>query len=643
MTIEEIQDKIIEQVQLEHYDVARNLITAVAERSNADKDVVQKYQKLYEEQKAANEKLEKKMEQLQEPPLSQGIILGPSPDAEKNVVVGIGGQRFEVRLADKSSFQPADLVAGQEAWLNQDRQIVKVREAANVGEAGEVLAVLDDTHLEVKTHGTDGMVVECAPQLQEERLKIGDRVRVDPHLAIAFQKLESTETKELELEEVPDVTYDDIGGLDEEIEQIQDAIELPYLYNQLFRLYHLKRPKGILLYGPPGCGKTMLAKAIANHLTTEITKNLKQIEKTLELLVFVQEEDVTFAGAIKVYKKWLTVVKGETEEEEQSKLPETIEQIRTELSEFLTIRDVPHEHPEEELKVIKRQLSEGSQAYFMSIKGPELLNKYVGETEHSIRRLFLQAKRRASTTTPVIMFFDEIEALFRRRGSRLSSDVESTIVPQFLSEIDGVEGLNNVIIIGATNRQDLMDPAILRPGRLDIKIKVNRPNKKAAIAIFSKYLSLELPVELNEEGEDGKEAAIQEMIKKGAGMMYDDGSVFKVTGKSTGGKPQSHPCREFLSGAMIENIVNHCKKRALKRELQNGRRGICWEDLRDAIKEELEQNKDQLVSTTLNLSEEDLTVECVLAETFIGEGIPPLLQLIERPWQNVMLSELSIS
>ncbi len=639
MTIEEFQDKIIEQVQLQNYKNARDLIAALVRHSNAAED----YQKLYEKQKAANERLEKKMEGFQEPPLSQGIVVGSSPDDDQNVIVGIGGQRFEVRLIDKENLLPADLVTGHEAWLNQDRQIVKVREASNVGEAGEILAILDDRHIEVKTHGNEGIVVECAPQLAETKLQTGDRVRVDPHLAIAFEKLESTETKELELEEVPDVRYDDIGGLDEEIEQIRDSIELPYLYNKLFRLYHLKRPKGILLYGPPGCGKTMLAKAIANHLTSEITKNLRQIEKTLELLVLVNDENMMPEKAGEEYKKWLIEVKNEKGNEDQSNPHESIEQVHTELSEFLNIRDVPHEHPVQELKLVKRQLAEGSQAYFMSIKGPELLNKYVGETEHSIRRLFLQAKRKASTTTPVIMFFDEIEALFRRRGSRVSSDVESTIVPQFLSEIDGVESLNNVIIIGATNRQDLMDPAILRPGRLDIKIKVNRPNKKAAIAILSKYLSLELPIESNIDEEEGKESAVKDMVQKGADMMYDDGSVFRITGKSLGGKAQSHPCREFLSGAMIENIVNHCKKRALKRELQSGRRGICWDDLREAIKDELEQNKDQLVCSTLNLSEEDLTVECVVAETGTGEVIPALFQLIERPWQKDMVSELSMS
>ena len=212
-----------------------------------------------------------------------------------------------------------------------------------------------------------------------------------------------------------------------QIETIRDAVELPFLHGDLFREHQLRPPKGILLYGPPGCGKTLIAKAVANSLA-------KQVQK----------------------------VHGGDEK---------------------------------------------STAFFLNIKGPELLNKYVGETERHIRLVFQRAREKASDGTPVIVFFDEMDSIFRTRGSGVSSDVENTIVPQLLSEIDGVEGLKNVIVIGASNREDMIDPAILRPGRLDVKIKIERPDAEAAADIFSKYILPGLPIhddDLKENGGDPK-------------------------------------------------------------------------------------------------------------------------------------------
>ena len=238
-------------------------------------------------------------------------------------------------------------------------------------------------------------------------LRAGDSLLIEPRSAYAYERIPKSEVEELVLEEVPDVDYADIGGLDRQIEQIRDAVELPFLHAELFREHQLRPPKGVLLYGPPGCGKTLIAKAVANSLAK---------------------------------------------------------------------------------KIAERRGEEKHTSYFLNIKGPELLNKYVGETERHIRLIFQRAREKASEGTPVIVFFDEMDSVFRTRGSGVSSDVENTIVPQLLSEIDGVEGLENVIVIGASNREDMIDPAILRPGRLDVKIKIERPDAEAAKDIFSKYI-----------------------------------------------------------------------------------------------------------------------------------------------------------
>ncbi len=636
--IQHVQDEVQRAIQEGRYEDANKLIADVAQHSSK----AEEYKRLYEEQQVACKRLEEKIAELQEPPLAQGIILGPSPDDEKNVIIGAGGQRLEVRIAADADLTPADLIPGSEAWLNKDRQIVKVREPYSSGEAGEITAILDDGRLEVKSRGNEGVVVDPIASLPEAGLQIGDRVRIDAHLAIAFEKLPTQETKELELEEVPDVTYDDIGGLDEQIEQVRDAIELPYLYNQLFRRYILKRPKGILLYGPPGCGKTMMAKAIANSLTAAITRNLQDIEMSLSLLLELREEN-TSEELTERYAAWHEHAWDSDIEDGEQSPASTLEEMETALVEFLDTRGIAADDPVTELEQARARLVESSRAYFMSIKGPELLNKYVGETEHSIRRLFLQAKRRASPSTPVIMFFDEIEALFRRRGSRISSDVESTVVPQFLSEIDGVEELNNVIIIGATNRQDLLDPAILRPGRLDAKIKIDRPNRDAAYAIFGKYLVPELPFDEAEVAAVGSaEAIIESVIERAVAIIYDDASVLRISGQPLGGQAKTLPWSDFVSGAMFDIIVSRAKKRALKREVDTGSKGLRWEDVRESIREEFEQNKDQLVSTTLHLPEEGLEIEVVMAEAEVGVEISPWLQPLERPWrQHIMMRELA--
>jgi ATP-dependent 26S proteasome regulatory subunit len=637
--LKKLQDGVITAVQLERYQDARRLIELAIQESETAA-ASERYDKLLEE----NRKLQEKLKELQEPPLTRGLILGPSPDDERNVLIGCGGQRLEVRIAADSGLSPGDLQPGWEAWLSEDRHITKARPPSGSGEATEVTAILEDGRLGVKGHGSEEIVVDRILPLAATALQVGDRVRIDPQLAVALEKLPHQENKELELEAVPDVTYEDIGGLDEQIEHIREAIELPYLYHHLFQEYGLKRPKGILLYGPPGCGKTLIAKAIANSLTREIRRNQEDIAETLSLLHKLRHDDAAGEGAAgdgpgTAYAAWRLRVHGAAaqaiEEGAASPLPDEMRaEMEVELLRFLASRGIEVRDLEEQLTSAQARLAEKPQAYFMSIKGPELLNKYVGETEHSIRKLFLQAKRKASPATPVIMFFDEIEALFRRRGSRVSSDVESTIVPQFLSEMDGVEVLSDVIIIGATNRQDLLDPAILRPGRLDAKIKIERPSRDAARSIFSKYIVPALPIAEDEVAAAGSvEAAIDNLIEQAVALLYSDSSRYHVAGQQVEGGAKTLTCRDFISGAMIESVVSRHKRRALKREIQAGQRGLSWSDLFESIREELEQNKDQLVATTLNLSEEGLTIELVLA---VGGAADrprnPWLRPIERPW-----------
>jgi proteasome-associated ATPase len=352
----------------------------------------------------------------------------------------------------------------------------------------------------------------------EEFLRVGDHVRLDTRTGLAFEKLLRPEIEELVLEEVPDISYEQVGGLKEQIEAIRDAVELPYLHKDRFLDYQLKAPKGILLYGPPGCGKTLIAKAVANSLAQAVSR---------------------------------------------------------------------------------KSGSEDARSYFLNIKGPELLNKYVGETERQIRVIFQRAKEKSDEGVPVIVFFDEMDSLFRTRGTGISSDVESTIVPQLLSELDGVEALKNVIVIGASNREDLIDPAILRPGRLDVKIKIERPGPDAARQIFSIYLTTDLPLDAEEVGRhENPQAFIDRMIDRVVERVFDnsDANRFLEVTYANGDKEVLY-FKDFLSGAMIENIVRRGKKDAIKREIAGGSRGIKTEDLINAIMQEFREHED-LPNTT---------------------------------------------
>jgi proteasome-associated ATPase len=355
-------------------------------------------------------------------------------------------------------------------------------------------------------------VIHLGP-LRAEELRAGDNILLETRSGYACELLPKGKVEEALLEEVPDVTYEDIGGLDAQIEAIKDGIELPYLFPAEFAEHCLCPPKGILLYGPPGCGKTLIAKAVANNLA----------------------------------------------------------------------------------RALEERTGEKTTSYFLNIKGPELLNKYVGETERRIREIFKRAKERANERTPVIIFFDEMDSLFRLRGSGISSDVEITVVSQFLAEIDGLEALANVIVIGASNRQDLIDPAVLRPGRLDLKIKIDRPDQEAAKDIFSKYLTPDLPLHKDELAEFGnnRDATVRHLIELAVKGMYAETSesqFLEVT--YARGQQEVLYFKDFASGAMMANVVSRAKKIALKRYIWGGEKGICRDDLYAAIGAEFKENEE---------------------------------------------------
>jgi proteasome-associated ATPase len=458
--------------------------------------------------------LREEVDKLCAPPSTYGVYLSVNEDGTVNVLSQ--GRKVKVNL--HPSIKSDELKPGQELILNEGLNVVQ---AAGYEIQGDVVVLkerLDDTRAIVTVRADEDRVVVIAEPLRVSKLKVGDHILMDSKSSYLLEKLPKSEVEDLTLEEVPDISYEDIGGLALQIETIKDAVELPYLYADYYREHHLAPPKGVLLYGPPGCGKTMIAKAVANNLAARISE--KRGEK----------------------------VKG----------------------------------------------------YFLNIKGPELLNKYVGETERKIREIFVKAREKAAEDVPVVVFFDEMDDLFRTRGSGISSDVETTIVPQLLAEIDGVEHLKNVIVIGASNRQDLIDPAILRPGRLDVKIKIERPDKAAATDIFNKYLTTDLPIHESEIQRSGGDVrtAVDRMIHATVEAMYslgDDNRFLEVT--YANGDKEVLYFKDFASGAMIESVVRRAKKLALKRYIQTSDKGITADDLLHAVREEFKENED-LPNTT---------------------------------------------
>jgi proteasome-associated ATPase len=460
--------------------------------------------------------LREEVEKLTQPPSAYGIVVGKNDDETIDVLTS--GRKMRVHLHPDIDFET--LARGSEVVLNESLNVVLARNPEISGEVVTMKEMCDDgIRAVVTTRGDDERVCELADALRGTHLRSGDLLRLESRSNLLVEKLPQPEVEDLLLEEVPDIDYSDIGGLDTQIDQIADAVELPFLYSDLFAEHQLPAPKGILLYGPPGCGKTLIAKAVANSLAKKVA---------------------SATGDAK------------------------------------------------------------GRSYFINIKGPELLNKYVGETERQIRLIFQRAREKSEEGWPVIVFFDEMDSMFRTRGTGISSDMESTIVPQLLAEIDGVEGLRNVIVIGATTREDLIDPAILRPGRLDVKIKIERPNRDAARQIFARYLTGDLPISAEEFTipDDDPRAVVSRMIDAAVTDMYDTtpaNRFLEVTYQN--GDKEVLYFRDFSSGAMIENIVRRAKKLAIKRTIASGERGIKTADLVDSIRQEFKEHED-LPNTT---------------------------------------------
>jgi proteasome-associated ATPase len=450
--------------------------------------------------------LRDEVDKLSQPPSAYGVVVGKNDDGTVDILTS--GRKMRVSL--HPDIDHDDLERGAEVVLNESFNVVLARTAEGTGEVVTIREMLDDgVRALVVGRADETRVCELADGLRGVHLRPGDTVRLDMRTNLLLERLPRPEVEDLLLEEVPDISYADIGGLDQQIEQIADAVELPFLHAELFAEHQLPAPKGILLYGPPGCGKTLIAKAVANSLAR---------------------------------------------------------------------------------KVAEKTGGEKGRSYFINIKGPELLNKYVGETERQIRLVFQRAREKSEEGWPVIVFFDEMDSMFRTRGSGISSDMESTIVPQLLAEIDGVEGLRNVIVIGATNREDLIDPAILRPGRLDVKIKIERPDALAARQIFAQYLTDEIPIAAGEEVPSMIEATVAEMYRD------DDVNRFLEVTYQNGDKEILY-YKDFASGAMIENIVRRAKKLAIKRVIAGGARGVSTADLLASIKQEYKEHED-LPNTT---------------------------------------------
>ena len=459
--------------------------------------------------------LKSEVDRLAQPPAAFAVFLAGQEDHTADIYTA--GRKMRVSVSPDVDLE--GLSPGKEVMVNEAMNVVKVLEFDEVGEVVLLKELLEggDRAL-VIGHGDEESVVRLAYRLRDQHLRSGDSLLIDRRVHFAYERIPKLDVEELVLEEVPDIDYSVIGGLGNQIEAIRDAVELPFLHKELFAEHELKAPKGILLYGPPGCGKTLIAKAVANSLA----------------------------------------------------------------------------------KKVSERTGEEGRSFFLNIKGPELLNKYVGETERHIRLVFQRARDKATDGMPVIVFFDEMDSLFRTRGSGVSSDVENTIVPQLLSEIDGVEGLDNVIIIGASNREDMIDPAILRPGRLDVKIKIERPDAEAAREIFSKYLTPTLPLHPEDlaEFDHDPQSCVQAMIDRTVSRMYvesEENQFLEVT--YAGGDKEVLYFKDFNSGAMIQNIVDRAKKMAIKDFLDTGVRGLRIGHLLQACLDEFAENED-LPNTT---------------------------------------------
>jgi len=496
------------------YESLRHRFDASREQIRDGESQNEKLVNMLQEAKQQIEVLKEEVDKLCAPPNTYGVFTRPNKDGTAEIIVDGRSMRVNVH-PNLDAFQ---LEEGQLVVLNEAFNVIEPSGYTQRGEIASVVEVISENRCLVMGHTDDERVITLAEPLRSEKISVGDHLMIDTRTQYAFEKMPKSSVEEVMLEEIPDISYENIGGLGDQIEVLRDSVELPYLHPDIFSEFELKPPKGILLYGPPGCGKTMIAKAVANSLARKI----------------------------------------------------------------------------------EERTGESTTAYFLNVKGPELLNKYVGETESKLREVFKKARDKAAgANVPVVIFFDEMDSLFRMRGSGVSSDMEATVVAQFLSEIDGVETLENVIVIGASNRQDLIDPAVLRPGRLDLKVKVNRPDEVAAREIFGKYLTDRLPIDPKAvEAANGADEACKAMIADLIKKMYstgEDNKFLEVTYAK--GEREIFYFKDFSSGAMIENIVARAKRKAVKRAIAGEAHGITADDLMLSVQEEFKENED-LPNTT---------------------------------------------
>ncbi|MEW6864285.1 proteasome ATPase [Trueperella pyogenes] len=481
----------------------RTAMASLEEKNGRLADALQKSRRRIQE-------LSEQVENLSQPPGSTATFLGANLERHEVIAI-VNGRKMILaasRLVELGKIRP-----GQELLLNEALVVVGVTSYERTGEIVTVKLMIDASRVLVQVHADDERVLRLAGRLQDQGVQVGDTVLADLKSGFVLEHVERPDVEHLLLEEIPDVSYADIGGLDAQIVQIKDSVELPFEQPELYREHGLKPPKGVLLYGPPGTGKTLIARAVATSLADKISR---------------------------------------------------------------------------------RDGYEKARSYFLNIKGPQLLDKYVGETERQIREIFSRARDRAASGIPVVIFFDEMEALFRTRGSGISSDVETTVVPQLLAEIDGVEQLDNVIVIGASNREDMIDPAILRPGRLDIKIRIERPNQHGAWDIMLKYLTADLPIHADEIARYGDaDAAVRAMARITVEKLFtrDEASEFIEVSYADGSKEVLY-ISDFVSGAMLAAIVGRAKKLAIKDLLAAGERGIRTEHMLAALAEEMRENED---------------------------------------------------
>lgn len=418
------------------------------------------------------------------------------PPAQIATLVAIESDELEVRLGAKQlrvgyapTVDPSELSVGMRVRLSEDLIVLGSLGYPAEGEVATVRETLPNSRVVVATSTGGEKTLVLAGRLRHGGITSGDSVLVDANAGTVFEKLVREDVEQLLTPSIPDVTYADIGGLDDQIERVRDAVELPFKHPQLYTSFGLRAPRGILLYGPPGCGKTLIAKAVANSL-----------------------------GSAK------------------------------------------------------------EPACFLSVKGPELLNKFVGETERQIRALFARARSLADSGRVVVIFFDEMEALFRTRGSGISSDVETMIVPQLLAEMDGMESLDNVIIIGASNREDMIDPAVLRPGRLDVHIRIDRPSEQGASEILRIHLPDSLP----------SQEPVAKLRELAMELLYDKSERTEIFAVETSSAPRKQIyLADTVTGATIAAVVEAAKRLAIKDALAGKGQAMTAAHIRAAVQEQV--------------------------------------------------------